>query len=44
MTRKVSYSLRHVILGASECSRIENATKPQAGQPSEPITELTHLR
>ena len=33
-----------MILGASECSKIKTATKPQAGQPSEPIAELTHLR
>ena len=33
-----------MILGASEGSRIKTATKPQAGKPSEPIAELTHLR
>lgn len=33
-----------MILAASECSRIKTATKPQAGQPSEPLAELTHLR
>lgn len=33
-----------MILAASECSRIKTAAKPQAGQPSEPLAELTHLR
>lgn len=40
---KKSELLIHVILGASECSRIETASKPRVGQPSEPIAELTHL-
>ena len=31
----------HVILGASEYSRIKTETKPKIGQPSEPIAELT---
>ena len=33
----------HLILGASEYSRIKTETKPRIGQPSEPIAELTTL-
>ena len=33
----------HVILGASEYSRIKTETKPRIGQPSEPIAEFTML-
>ena len=33
----------HLILGASEYSRIKTETKPRIGKPSEPIAELTML-
>ena len=33
----------HLILGASEYSRIKTETKPRIGQPSEPIAEFTML-
>ena len=33
----------HLILGASEYSRIKTETKPRIGKPSEPIAELTTL-
>ena len=33
----------HLILGASEYSRIKTETKPRTGKPSEPIAELTML-
>ena len=33
----------HLILGASEYSRIKIETKPRIGKPSEPIAELTTL-
>ena len=33
----------HVILGASDYSKIKTATKPKIGQPLEPIAELTTL-
>ena len=33
----------HLILGASEYSRIKTETKPRIGRPSEPIAELTTL-
>ena len=33
----------HVILGASEYSRIKMETKPRIGQPAEPVAELTTL-
>jgi hypothetical protein len=31
----------HLILGASEYSKIKTATKPRIGQPGEPVAELT---
>ena len=33
----------HLILGASEYSRIKTETKPKIGEPNEPIAELTKL-
>ena len=33
----------HVILGASDYSRVKMETKPRIGQPLEPIAELTTL-
>ena len=34
----------HVLLGASEYSRIKTETKPKIGQLSEPVAELTSPR
>ena len=41
---KKSYLPIHVILGASDYSKVKTATKPKIGQPLEPIAERTTLR